>query len=192
MSNYVDVFLMKSILGRGAYREKSQQSVILGCIKKAYGDMMTGGQHYPITGKQEKCETIYTILDSKDYDFTRDLIQHVADVVFGEEKIYNAKGDYVVPFGLAQKVINMTFKYLYCFREFTGLKIDFEKCDCPIDRFVLEAMKDDFSFEAKCVWSKLDRGEYERIQGALEGQKFEVPEGLPPCSSRLLYDFHVW
>jgi hypothetical protein len=43
-------------------------------------------------------------------------------------------------FGLAQKIVNMTFKYLYCVHNLLDFKIDFTICDCPLDSIILNGI----------------------------------------------------
>lgn len=196
MSDFVDKFLMKSILGRDADPEKSKE-IIMCCIKKAYNDMLTAGRFYKIGDKESNCKKIYEQFDKNKYCFSKKLIKETQAVFYkDDEKISNPKipNSYVTAFGLAQKVVNMTFKYLYCFREFTGLDIDFTKCDCPIDSIVLSQMKKEqlIGMGHSYIWSKLDESQYDELQAALNNKSFEVPEGLPICSPKLLYDFHVW
>lgn len=63
--------------------------------------------------------------------------------------------------GKIQKIVNMYYKYLYtfCFSaiqqnihpHFPFKETDFEKCDCPIDNYILDAMLN------KCILSKKER-----------------------------------
>ncbi len=192
MSSFIDEFLVKSVLGRNVDLNSSE-SVIEHCISKAYDDMMTVGRFYKLQGKSERCEEIKKCFEKSKYCFSVELIEQVA-ALFIKEKLDNRKS-YVTTFGLAQKVVNMTFKYLYCFHDFIQLDIDFTKCDCPIDSIVLNQMKSDKllkSARSSYVWSKLTDTTYDELQKALDNQTGNAPDGLPPCSPRLRYDFNVW
>lgn len=192
MYNYVDVFLMRSVLGRNV-KPADSISVVKGCISKAYDDMLTAGRFYPIGQKESNCEKIYTYFKTNKFCYSEELIKQVKEI-FGKEKIDNSRS-YATAFGLAQKVVNMTFKYFYCFWEFTGLDIDFTLCDCPIDSVVLDDMAKEKLLSDKrssYVWSKLTPSQYKDLQSALNSTTFDVPDGWPPCSPRLCYDFHAW
>lgn len=192
MKNFVSVFLMKSVLGRDIDCE-DRKSVKKYCIRTAYDDMMTAGRFYGIEGKDMKCEGIMELFEQHHDCFSVELIEAVA-ALFGEEKLFNTKS-HVTTFGLAQKVVNMTFKYFYCFFDFISQDIDFTKCDCPIDSIVLDQMERDNLLKHprnSYVWSKLTKPQYTEIQKALDGQTAHAVEGLPPCSPRLRYDFTVW
>lgn len=193
MSNSVDLFLMKSILGRET-KPDNPESVIKGCIREAYDDMMSVGRFFEIGDKKSNCEKIHSLLKDNEYHYSRELIRNIK-AIFGEEKIYNKKKSYVTSFGLSQKVVNMTYKYLYCFRDFTRLDIDFTQCDCPIDSVVLDDMEKRNLLKEKrtsYVWSKLDENQYQDIQDALNGISLDTPEELSSCSPRMRYDFKVW
>lgn len=198
MSNYVDVFLMKSVLGRKVDKDKPE-TVIRGCIDKAYGDMMDAGRYVKIENKDDKCEKVYELLEEHKYCFSMKLIEETKSI-FGKEVIF-FKGRNATAFGLSQKLINMTFKYLYCFWDFIGLGIDFTKCDCPVDSIILNGIPaNKLPGKSSFAWSRLDEQQYENVQKAIDEivqeslnqSKFETPIGLPACSPRLLYDFHAW
>lgn len=69
-------------------------------------------------------------------------------------------------FGKAQKIVNMSFKYLFCFDDAEDKKQWFQYCHVPLDTFTLnwyqsisEARGND-----KYVWSNLDKDTYDTIQ----------------------------
>ncbi len=67
-------------------------------------------------------------------------------------------------YGQAQKIVNMTFKYLYCFLDRDKYKNKFDNCDIALDRFTLiwYAQKSGYWFEG---WSNLDSEKlYNKIQ----------------------------
>lgn len=47
-----------------------------------------------------------------------------------------------IVYGHAQKLINMTFKYLYCFSDASNYEAKFQHCHMPIDSLILKAAKD--------------------------------------------------
>lgn len=168
MEKHVEIFLIKSVLGRNVDVE-STDSIIEHCISKAYGDMMTVGKNYGIKGKSEKCKEIKVLFSNYNYNFSIDLINDVCEKIGGDEEIRkdfkNRGEDFVTTFGLAQKIVDMTFKYLYCLREYIkDVEIDFEKCDCPVDSIVLSKLKNNGWNPPTTVWSKLTKQNYEEIQ----------------------------
>ena len=202
VSYFEDAFLLKSVLGRDALRQDDPddghvERVRLYCIRKAYDDMMSAGRYYQIKDKAKKCEVVLDCFEKHfkehEYCFSQRLIQDVAEHVFSEACIGAQSSQ--IAFGLAQKIVNMTFKYFYCFRDFIGWNIDFETCDCPIDRNVLDQMVKDDLLDKKernaYTWSKLSPAQYIDLQEKINeaGLTAEETEGVKDCSKRLLYDF---
>ena len=86
-----------------------------------------------------------------------------------------------VSYGLAQKSVNMAFKYLYCFSDYDESAFAF--CDCPIDSIIAKSILDnygdsiqgdkakkiikDLSKSQKGGWSGLDEAGYEIVQGII-------------------------
>ena len=192
MSKYVDKFFMGSILGSNA-KPDNPETVMKACIDRAYRDMMTAGRFYKIGSKKDNCNAIYDKLAGK--VFSRSLIEEVMGV-FPSEEIHNDKGGRVTAFGLSQKVVNMSFKYFYCFRQFAGLeKMDFANLDCPVDSIILAAMKKRSIIKSNHVWSKLTESEYVIIQNALDDKykpMEKVVNELDGISKRLMFDFEIW
>ena len=98
---------------------------------------------------------------------------------------------YVTGFGLAQKLVNMTFKYLYVFSDliFTDRSFpDFSLCDCPLDSIIIKK-----AHIVDCVWSKLTEPQYLNCQ-------LKITELLDAASldlellklGNLAYDFINW
>lgn len=71
-------------------------------------------------------------------------------------------------FGKAQKVVNMTFKYLYCLDyKPKGKNIDFSKVDIPLDDFILDFYYDKVTktmSKKNTSWSNIDENDYKNIQ----------------------------
>lgn len=57
-------------------------------------------------------------------------------------------------FGKAQKLVNMTFKYLYCFDDAQNYIEKFEPCHMPLDHFILDWFFDWY----KPIWEKENFG----------------------------------
>ena len=152
------IFILKSILGRSV-DAFNPASVIRACISKAYSDMNTVGRFY--NNNRDKADFVGECLktfENRKYEFSRELIEEIS-CLFGEEEIIKSNRGYVTTYGLSQKLVNMTYKYLYIFRQYTEREIDFSNCDCPIDSNVLKELG-----ITDIVWSKLERSRYEKIQ----------------------------
>lgn len=63
-------------------------------------------------------------------------------------------------FGKAQKIVNMAFKYLYCFEDSAEYDVWFEYAHMPIDSIVNEWWKDDGITSCTLTWSNLNKDEY--------------------------------
>lgn len=74
-------------------------------------------------------------------------------------------------YGMAQKFVNMSFKYLYCFSDVEEFECKFEKCHMPLDKYTIKWVRN-----LKCkdvnkglskidnAWSKIDEKLYNSIQ----------------------------
>ena len=90
-------------------------------------------------------------------------------------------------FGKAQKVINMAFKYLYCFDDATSYLPHFTYCHMPIDSYTLNWCFDNGLYDKKSDipnWSTLNKRDYydlcDRIRNKL------------PHKSPLIEEFVIW
>ncbi len=189
-------FLKKNLLGQGVNADDKEQ-VIKKCISLAYKDMMTAGMYFldKDLGKSDKEKTkrnnerkekFYKILVEKNFEFSRGLIKDTC-AIFGEnEKIENSKS-FATRYGLSQKLVNMTFKYLYVFDDLIGMSIDYSNCDCPIDSIIIDKK---LNQKGKFVWSKLKKEEYEELQKKIY-EKVNLEKEYKNLG-RLLYDFLNW
>ncbi len=108
-----------------------------------------------------------------------------------EEFILELKNDgYIASYGKAQKVINMAFKYLFCFECDSSLSDKFKNCHMPLDSYTLNWFKR-VVLNGKChykdttphrivEWSKLDSETYcwiqEQISEHLSNEEITVLE----------------
>lgn len=74
-----------------------------------------------------------------------------------------------IKYGKAQKIVNMTFKYLYCFDDAEDYIEFFEKCHMAIDSYIIEwynnnVAKSENVNKIKEVWSNLTYDDYNSIQ----------------------------
>ena len=128
--------------------------------------MMTAGRYYSasfLNDKKEICSATNNAITESNFVFSRKIIKDIS-LLFCDNTIGN-DNHYVTGFGLAQKLINMTFKYLYVFSDliFVDKAIpDFSSCDCPLDSIIIKKahIKD-------CVWSKLTEQQYLECQAKI-------------------------
>ena len=156
-------FLEKSVLGQETDISNSE-TVLSKCIELAYKDMMTAGRFYSTlfkSTKEEICSETKQIIAGNGFVFSRNLICEVS-LLFSDNEVIGADNKYATRYGLAQKLVNMIFKYLYVFSDciFTEHEIlDFSNCDCPLDSIILNTA-DVHNF----VWSKATPEQYENCQ----------------------------
>lgn len=153
-----------SLLGRSTLKNNPKE-VELKCIRLAYRDMMTAGRYYSKLFSNTGDKILTVTLDALqrcDYTFSRELIQLTAAQFCEAPIIKTSDSKYVSTYGLAQKLVNMTFKYFYIFSDyiFTDQAYpDFTLCDCPLDSIILDKAK-----IKGCVWSKLTAQQYKNCQ----------------------------
>ena len=165
MTDWKKSFLKSSVLGQST-NKCCPSEVIIKCIELAYSDMMTAGRYYSASfpnDKKEICSATNSAITESNFVFSRKIIKDIS-LLFCDNTIGN-DNHYVTGFGLAQKLINMTFKYLYVFSDliFVDKPIpDFSSCDCPLDSIIIKKahIKD-------CVWSKLTEQQYLECQAKI-------------------------
>lgn len=199
MTKWKSLFMSKSILGRTTDLRKPD-AVIMRCVGLAYKDMLDGGRFYLYKrspSKEEKeaqdnqkdtlCRSIVDLLEVHEYAFSRALISEAAEFFGDRERIGSGKR-YVTRYGLAQKFVNMTFKYLYIFSDYTGKDIDFSKCDCPLDSIILGQLP-----PISHSWSKITPEEYAVCQNNVkkELEDNSLDDELKMLGN-LAFDFLGW
>ncbi|MBQ6411915.1 MAG: hypothetical protein IJI19_00360 [Ruminococcus sp.] len=179
-------FLEKTVLGRKT-DFNIPDSVIDSCIRKADGDMLTAGRFYLPKDSEKRRVAFKNLLKDENYVFSRGLIEKTASL-FGDKEIIGSGKKYATRFGLAQKLVNMTYKYLYVYKSYIDLDIDFSHCDCPLDSVILEKIN-----YTQNVWSKVTKAEYEDCQTIIKNkiQKCGLYEESTVLGN-LVFDFRVW
>lgn len=86
-------------------------------------------------------------------------------------------------YGKAQKIVNMTFKYLFCFDD--AKSDDFNLCHMPVDSYILKWYKDISGNRLKNCWSNLEKDEYQQIQNKI---KELLGDGFTPLKA----EFYIW
>ncbi len=191
MTDWKKSFLESSVLGQST-NKYCPSEVIKKCIELAYSDMMTAGRYYSasfLNNKDEICFATNRAIIESNFVFSRKTIKDIS-LLFCDDTIGNGNR-YVTGFGLAQKLINMTFKYLYVFSDliFVDKAIpDFSSCDCPLDSIIIKKahIKD-------CVWSKLTEQQYLKCQTKIAELLNAISLDLELSKlGNLAYDFINW
>lgn len=191
MTDWKKSFLESSVLGQST-NKYCPSEVIKKCIELAYSDMMTAGRYYSasfLNDKKEICSATNRAIIESNFVFSRKTIKDIS-LLFCDDTIGNGNR-YVTGFGLAQKLINMTFKYLYVFSDliFVDKAIpDFSSCDCPLDSIIIKKahIKD-------CVWSKLTEQLYLECQAKITELLNAISLDLELSKlGNLAYDFIKW
>ena len=191
MTDWKKSFLESSVLGQST-NKYCPSEVIKKCIELAYSDMMTAGRYYSasfLNNKDEICFATNRAIIESHFVFSRKTIKDIS-LLFCDDTIGNGNR-YVTGFGLAQKLINMTFKYLYVFSDliFVDKSIpDFSSCDCPLDSIIIKKahIKD-------CVWSKLTEQQYLECQAKITELLNAISLDLELSKlGNLAYNFIKW
>lgn len=180
------LFLEKAVLGRNTDFRESEE-VIKACINMAYRDMLTAGRFYLSKEMTKRCTEFKEILEERNYCYDNKLIDDTLSIFGDEEKIRNKK-NFVTRYGLAQKLVNMTYKYFWIFSEYIDKKIDFSHCDCPLDSIILGELKTDTP-----VWSKIKKDDYVKVQSTIATmlKQIVLTEDLKDLGN-LAFDFLNW
>lgn len=135
---------IKSSEKRSLISPKEQGSIVV-AIKLAYGDAkrtMTG-----IAKLKDEKETAFKNLEEKFYEyFNNEAPSDKSSFDSVHNKLCEAWCDafskvsptHIGTYGKAQKIVNMTFKYLYCCKNILGFEKHFVFCHVPLDSFTLE------------------------------------------------------
>ena len=135
---------IKSLEKSSLKSPKEQRSIDI-AIKLAYGDAkrtMTGISEF----KEEK-ETAFSDLAQKFYEYFNceaPSDKSSFDIVHNKlctawcDAFLKASPTHIGTYGKAQKIVNMTFKYLYCCKDICDFEKHFAFCHVPLDKFTLE------------------------------------------------------
>lgn len=136
-------------------------------IWKAHLDTMTGarfhGESYLTNSKKEDPKIqkqLYCIIENAEEDLCS---KYLLDELEKTELISSSE------YGFTQKIVNMTLKYLIMLNAFgkTSFKIDEERCECPLDRQILDKL---YSINKKTYknWTQLKKEDYTDIQNDIK------------------------
>lgn len=185
--DYRMLFLKKDLIGQKVNLNVPDE-VLDGCISLAYNDMNVGCRFYKLElVKEDEIKRVKNILRSKSkIVFNINLI----DTYEKELSVYTRRIPKVTSFGLAQKLINMTFKYFYVYEEYLkGYDIDFSNCDCPLDSNILEKIG-----RSELKWTQMNKTDYSKCQDYIREMIKEDPKVNKEMSKlkNLAYDFIYW
>lgn len=162
------------------------------CVEHGFNDMyINGGGRFtaPEIGKKkdELCKNILEILENPKIKSVENRIQEVSTlfmksfVDFERDRPVKGKSTSrkVTALGVAQKIVNMYYKYRFCCAPWFGDTWDFTGCDCPVDSKILKwivqilrrsygkASKEEIKRFQNMCWSKMSDEEYHKVQEAI-------------------------
>lgn len=191
-------FLVKSVLGQKLELNNGAKdisdSIIEACIARADRDMLTAGCNYLIANKMEmRRKTLKNSLKESHYSFSREIIEQYSKDIKTMIRADKDLKDKEVSYGLAQKSVNMAFKYLYVFKRYIDKKMDFRNCDCPLDSVILGKIG-----EKDVLWSQINPNDYVNIQEKIKSRlldeikRDQEYKELYGEIGNLLFDFINW
>lgn len=198
LENKVRGFKEKSF-SKAAKQLKEKEKLLDYCIKKAWADAM-------------QRERFKGFKDSKILQNSEVIKKRLKDEI--KTKNYAAgfdawhkkmceNTDYNMRVGVWQKFINMTFKYLYCVREYFDEIGDFSFCHCPIDSWIAAKMiknklitSNDNGYDlvysiansGKTNWNNIEYGDYMQFENVVEN----VLKNKESRMSKVAFDFIYW
>ena len=184
MKSWKYKFLEKSILGQDI-DTNDVDMIISKCINRAYRDMITAGRFY-IKSNNDICINLKNILEKHNYQFSNNLILESTEL-FGDNKIIINGNRDVTGFGLAQKIINMAFKYFYIFDDYINKSINYTICDCPLDSIILNKIN------SHLIWCKCTETQYVDCQKMIKDKlnRITLDDELLHIGN-LAFDFLSW
>ena len=97
---------------------------------------------------------------------------------------YGYDAEKSLKYGKAQKIINMTFKYLFCFDDAENYGEKFDVCHMPIDSYILNWYNDSSKNKCTVAWSDLGKEKYYTIQADIKNILGDY--------NPFLAEFYIW
>ena len=132
------------------------------------------------------------------------IVQSISNYIFGDDE-FDHHGlcsslikDYGMTYGQAQKIINMTFKYIFCIKNFREKEEKFKKCHMPLDSIMLEwIVRNTTGIEKRRVgtWSSMEYkndGQPEEKYAYVDYEKVINAYCLENNTYPLKIDFENW
>ena len=187
---------------RDAFKNRKpieRSNVIEYCVRKAWNDAIS----------RERFQNSDFIKHST--EIKEDIIAKIKDVLKNSPDDFDNWHNNICQitcfggkYGIWQKLLNMSFKYLYCFKDIADIKFEWKKCHCPIDSVIAKEMlkamellgisdKDNLvksvaDNEKKGVsWNSMKQEQYQSIQETV--QSICRSKGI---ESKLYFDFLYW
>lgn len=117
------------------------------------------------------------------------------------QKHYTNKDGSEVCYGKAQKIVNMSFKYLYCIPDSAEKEIHFKYCHVALDTFTLEWLyrkSENITRDNLVPWSNISAANqkvnekeiytYSKLQGIFADLVKKEPNNLTPFQA----EFYIW
>lgn len=106
--------------------------------------------------------------------------------------VLNKYGYESIAYGKAQKIINMTFKYLFCFDDAMNYLSIFDCCHMPIDSYILkwyekEVIKSESEIKS---WSDMTETQYLDLQQKIK--TYISQNSQPEGPNQFLSEFYIW
>ena len=175
-------FLLQVLLGQNV-RVDDEYSLAYECIKKAYRDMLTGGRFVKASLSNEQLKLILISIKNNKFIYKRSEIDYIASLLKSDSPIIKYENREATTFGLAQKILNMLYKYFYVVHSLMPemFNLDYSLCDCPIDSVVLNTIN-----YSVVPWTRLSKDQYLDVQSIIE------KKSLQNGCNKLEYDFLAW
>jgi hypothetical protein len=134
--------------------------------------------------------TTYTSAPIKPFDDWHN--EECNDFLSTFNPVLNKYGYKSIEYGKAQKIVNMTFKYLFCFDDAMSYLSVFNQCHMPIDSYILkwyekEVIKSKSNISS---WSDMDEKQYLDLQTNIKTHIFQKPQ--PEGPNQFLSEFYIW
>lgn len=189
---------------------KAGKKEILGyCLDKAWADATQRerfmGQRSEIINNKEKIKNaLRTEIESRKFS---------ADYDTWHNNMCN-NNEHGMKYGIWQKFINMTFKYMYCFKQqhkdedsdFSD--IDFTNCHCPIDSVIAQRAVTlcivcgtkpseeivSIARNGKTNWNNMELRDYENVRKNIQDiiKEFKINNSDTRNPTELEFDFLFW
>lgn len=194
LNNYINMFQTR-VSSRISFKNAICEEMYDEAVRLAYNDAKRAlkGITNSESRKNDKVNGLRSLATVIKQYFEEDLVFDHKDLC---DKFISSFCDYKVTYGTAQKIVNLTFKYLYCFEEFRKKYFaKFNPCQMVLDSFILSWFKRNVDLEKQVhigydeTWSGMnDYKRYSAIQDLIRDYVNKKSFGL----SVLEYEFILW